>query len=64
MGMDYEVYNGGHQKVKNYYIEKDKRDAERIPRPRERNNVRANTMYEEYHPTVQQIILGRIGLGG
>ena len=36
----------------------------RIPRPHERNNVRANTMYEEYHPAVQQIIMERIGLGG
>ena len=32
----------------------------RIPRPREKNNVRANTMYEEFHPEVQRIILQHI----
>jgi hypothetical protein len=32
----------------------------RIPRPRERNNVRSNTMYEEFHPEVQRIILENI----
>ena len=32
----------------------------RIPRPTERNNVRSNTMYEEFHPDVQRVILGYI----
>lgn len=31
-----------------------------ISKPTEKNNVRANTIYEEFHPEVQQIILGRI----
>ncbi|MDX2190438.1 MAG: hypothetical protein SFY32_11290 [Bacteroidota bacterium] len=31
-----------------------------IPRPREKNNVRSNTVYEEFHPVVQQEILMRI----
>ena len=29
----------------------------RITKPREKNNVRANTMYEEFHPEVQAAIL-------
>lgn len=29
----------------------------RIPKPHEKNNVRANTMYEEFHPDVQRIIM-------
>ena len=32
----------------------------RIPKPRERNNVRSNTMYEEFHPEVQAAIIGRL----
>ncbi len=32
----------------------------KIPRPTEKNNVRSNTMYEEYHPDVQQIILSHL----
>lgn len=32
----------------------------RIKKPSEKNNVRANTMYEEYHPSVQQEILKRM----
>ncbi|MBS1639905.1 MAG: hypothetical protein JSR12_07600 [Bacteroidetes bacterium] len=31
-----------------------------IPRPAEKNNVRANTTYEEFHPLVQQEIIRRI----
>lgn len=31
-----------------------------IPRPGEKNNVRSNTVYEEFHPLVQQQILSRI----
>jgi len=34
----------------------------RIPKPREKNNVRNNTIYEEFHPDVQREILNRIGL--
>lgn len=29
----------------------------RIPKPKEKNNVRSNTMYEEFHPEVQMAIL-------
>ncbi len=29
----------------------------KIPRPTEKNNVRSNTMYEEFHPDVQAAIL-------
>ncbi|MDL5367298.1 hypothetical protein QSH18_16945 [Xanthomonas sp. NCPPB 2654] len=32
----------------------------RIPKPKEKNNVRFNTMYEEFHPSVQSSILGRL----
>jgi hypothetical protein len=32
----------------------------RIPKPHEKNNVRANTMYEEFHPDVQKAILREI----
>ena len=28
-----------------------------IPRPQEKNNVRSNTVYEEFHPLVQQEII-------
>lgn len=31
-----------------------------IPRPQEKNNVRSNTMYEEFHPRVQQIIMEKV----
>lgn len=29
----------------------------RIAKPREKNNVRANTMYEEFHPDIQNFII-------
>lgn len=32
----------------------------RIPKPRDRNNVRHNTLYEEHHPDVQAEIIGRL----
>jgi len=32
-----------------------------IPKPQEKNNVRNNTVYEEFHPNVQQEIISRIG---
>lgn len=32
----------------------------RIPKPRERNNVRLNTLYEEFHPDVQWEIIRRL----
>jgi len=35
-------------------------DSFRIPKPSEKNNVRANTMYEEFHPIVQSIILDKL----
>lgn len=31
-----------------------------IPKPQEKNNVRLNTMYEEFHPEVQKIIMGKV----
>jgi citrate lyase alpha subunit len=31
-----------------------------IPRPQEKNNVRSNTVYEEFHPEVQKIIIDKI----
>lgn len=31
-----------------------------IPRPAEKNNVRSNTVYEEFHPLVQQEIIRRL----
>ena len=31
-----------------------------IPRPMEKNNVRSNTVYEEFHPLVQQEIIRRL----
>ena len=34
----------------------------RIPKPKERYNVRKNSMYEEFHPKVQRIILERLCL--
>ena len=35
-------------------------DHFRIPKPEEKNNVRLNTMYEEFHPAVQSAILGKL----
>lgn len=35
-------------------------DHFRIPKPDEKNNVRLNTMYEEFHPVVQSAILGKL----
>lgn len=32
----------------------------RIPKPTERNNVRQNTLYEEFHPDVQAQIIQRL----
>ena len=32
----------------------------RIPKPSEKNNVRMNTMYEEFHPDVQSEILKKL----
>ncbi len=32
----------------------------RIPKPTEKNNVRLNTMYEEFHPSVQSQILAKL----
>lgn len=32
----------------------------RIPKPIEKNNVRLNTMYEEFHPIVQSEILAKL----
>ena len=32
----------------------------RIPKPAERNNVRANTLYEEFHPDVTSAIISRL----
>src|SRR2546430_2382566 len=32
----------------------------RIPKPAERNNVRQNTLYEEFHPAVQAQIIQRL----
>jgi hypothetical protein len=32
----------------------------RIPKPKEKNNVRLNTMYEEFHPEVQKAILDKL----
>jgi hypothetical protein len=32
----------------------------RIPKPTEKNNVRFNTLYEEFHPAVQAQIIRRI----
>lgn len=31
-----------------------------IPIPQQKNNVRANTLYEEFHPIVQREILARV----
>ncbi len=31
-----------------------------IPRPKEKNNVRSNTVYEEFHPDVLKEIINRI----
>ena len=38
-------------------------DTFEIPRPTERNNVRANTIYEEFHPVVQRAIMQRLFAG-
>ena len=35
-------------------------DNFRIAKPSEKNNVRMNTMYEEFHPDVQSAILAKI----
>lgn len=35
-------------------------DSFRISKPKEKNNVRLNTMYEEFHPVVQKEILDRL----
>lgn len=35
-------------------------DSFRIPKPKEKNNVRLNTMYEEFHPKVQKVILDKL----
>ncbi|WJV53023.1 hypothetical protein PCO82_04485 [Pectobacteriaceae bacterium CE90] len=32
----------------------------RVARPKEKNNVRMNTMYEEFHPIIQDEILNKI----
>jgi hypothetical protein len=32
----------------------------RVPKPQEKNNVRLNTMYEEFHPVVQSAILEKL----
>jgi hypothetical protein len=32
----------------------------KIPKPQEKNNVRLNTMYEEFHPKVQQAIMLKV----
>lgn len=32
----------------------------KIPKPKEKNNVRLNTMYEEFHPEVQRVILDKL----
>ncbi len=31
-----------------------------VPIPKQKNNVRANTLYEEFHPIVQREILARV----
>ena len=31
-----------------------------IPKPQEKNNVRSNTMYEEFHPEIQKIIMAKV----
>ncbi len=36
------------------------KDNFRIPKPTEKNNVRLNTMYEEFHPAVQSAILAKL----
>jgi hypothetical protein len=36
------------------------RESFRIPKPTEKNNVRLNTMYEEFHPAVQEKILEKL----
>lgn len=34
----------------------------KIPRPKEKNNVRSNTVYEEFHPEVQKRIIELIAI--
>jgi hypothetical protein len=36
------------------------KDSFRIPKPIEKNNVRLNTMYEEFHPLVQTQLLAKL----
>jgi hypothetical protein len=36
------------------------KDSFRIPKPSEKLNVRLNTMYEEFHPSVQSQILAKL----
>lgn len=31
-----------------------------IPKPQEKNNVRSNTIYEEFHPEIQRIIMSKV----
>ncbi len=31
-----------------------------IPKPQEKNNVRSNTLYEEFHPEVQKVIMEKV----
>lgn len=31
-----------------------------IPKPQEKNNVRSNTLYEEFHPEIQKVIMGKV----
>jgi hypothetical protein len=38
------------------------KDPFTIPRPAEKNNVRSNTVYEEFHPQIQKEIIERISL--
>lgn len=35
-------------------------DSFAITKPKEKNNVRLNTMYEEFHPEVQKIIIDKV----
>ena len=36
------------------------RDSFSMPKPKEKNNVRSNTLYEEFHPAVQDVIIDKI----
>lgn len=31
-----------------------------VPKPKEKNNVRSNTIYEEFHPEIQQVIMSKV----